>query len=396
MTSAATVEPMLPDAQGVCRGVQRTLALLAASQGISVAAAARALGRDRRSFDRMREVPTLALAAELGRELRWSAGCVAEIVAAFAGPGRVRPAAAEADCIAAASCADIDDDRAGLAASARMAHARADAPARLRLALILASRVEIALGEGREALRLAVAHAALPEQAAPAPLEALVVEMRRAIAIDLMCEPSTHDGAGRFLGWMRAPIDDGAGESLRARGNAAVLAAELVANARHGGSRLERAIEALHGEIDRARCRLEASPSDPLEAERSVAWTASIAAIAAARVRAIARPRARLALAGLGVSAQFVLEEACERACTSSGAAVLARRRARVALVERREMQGPRGRETDAVASAMDHDERREIAAYLPCAEGLEAHERAQNPCRMHGASFIRIDADCS
>ncbi|MFM7134043.1 MAG: hypothetical protein ACKO0W_06985 [Planctomycetota bacterium] len=368
-------------------GIRATVGLLAAREGLSLGAAARAVGRDPRSIARMREMPGLDFADDLARALRWPTPCLARVLADLdgvddAGDDRLGFGSAVAD-------ADLDDDRVALARLADAAFARAETPAALGFAVLLRVRAQVAIGAHDAARELIPALRQLPEPGVEAD------GLRTAIAIDLAIDARPGAHAWPFLADAVATLEsidepvDRAAAVRRASGLAAIRAIRGAQAKRSDRRTLEPLEESLDGLRESAaanpRCRA---------AHRALAWGACAVGHASRAVREASERGSvghRMATRIL-VCAGLALDDAREREELDAGlGCAAARRSARLALAERV------GRARSAENHALSRDsDAIAVRAHLPCAAGLHAEPKGRpvDNCRKSAASSLDQRSD--
>lgn len=307
---------------------QRLFDLAVTASGCEPRRIARAIGLDIRSLGEMRDLPSLHAIARIASALGIETASAAEVV------GRCGEAAGGRDSVDDALCAeilraDLDDDANALERLADETARFAREPGDLALAILCAARADAARGEVTLARQRARAAENIGFPAAPRSVAAALVSSIHAEA--MLGE------AWRPLDAVRASDGTAAVDtpqrrlrhprSMDARGFRAVaagLAADLVQTSDLGCVR-ER-LAALHGHV-----------VDALEhgCDRAVAWTASVAGIAALRLRESATldARSEQAAMSLFVCAQFAIDGRIAGDDTSRSMSLL-RRRLRLALHE--------------------------------------------------------------
>ena len=287
---------------------------------------ARAIGIDERSVREMRDVPNLSYIARIGRML----GIAPATAAGVVGTADTHPATVVTDRAAlreAISRADIEDDAAQLDRLSDALVAAAREPGDLALSILCGARADAARGEtaaARERTRCAENMGFSADSAALAAqlLECVSTEATLGEAWHAFDRRpvSTVDGPRRHT--RTARMDD----ACSARRIVAALAAELLHAPPHGHGRTCELLAAL---------RRHVADAVELDCPHATAWSASIAGIAALRVRETddLSPEAARAAMSLFVAAQFAIDERIARDAPNPPMSLL-RRRLRLALHE--------------------------------------------------------------
>lgn len=370
-------------------GIRATVGLLAASEGLSLGAAARAVGRDPRSIARMREMPGLDFADDLARALRWSTPCLARVLTDLEGAAALADGRRSASIDAIAD-ADLDDDRVALARCADAAAARAETPAALALAVLVRARAYVASGAHAAAREMLAAARQLPDLDDEGAWRPLVDGLRVAIAVDLATDASL-DARGHALleetviaAEATAAPTDRAAAVRRSSGLAAIRAIRAAQTKRSD----RRTLEPLERSLDALR---EAAAAHPRcrDAHRALAWGACATGHASRAVREESERGSighRMATRLL-VCAGLALDDAREREEADAGlGCVAARRSARLALAERV------GRARSAENHALSRDfDAIAVRVHLPHAAGLRAEPcgRPADNCRKSTAGSL-------
>ena len=388
MTALDPPASLAPASERIFAGIRATVGLLAARDGLTFGAAARAVGRDPRSIARMREMPGLDFADDLARALRWSTPCLAQVLADLDGA-----AAGSDDPRAFGSTvadADLDDDRAALARLAEAALARAESPAALGFAVLLRVRAHVATGAHDAAREVLAAARQLPDFDAESAWKPIGDGLRVAIMIDLALDARPSVRTRSFLADAVATLEttgdprDRAAAVRRASGLAAIRAIRAAETKRSD----RRTLEPLEASLDELR---EAAAADPRcrAAHRALAWGACAIGHASRAVREASERGSdghRMATRLL-VCAGLALDDAREREEADAGLGrAAARRSARLALAERV------GRARSAENHALSRDfDAIAMRVHLPCAAGLRAEPsvRTAENCRKSSAGSL-------
>lgn len=336
--------------------------LVSMCDGSRKAAALRA-SVDIRSFDAMRAVPSMDLVARLGRALGLDASAAVDAISADAvgasraglGLGLTRERVREFVCEA-----DLDDDAFALECAAEVMAKQAALPRDLALAHLVRARAMVARGAHESAMHAAEIALDIALDIGLASdddgaHDAIVAQLAESIVFESMlgspCEARQVRGdaatgavEAKLARMLRQVLGDGSAvgcgsASLVARRDAWRFARRALAGT---GSPTD-ALHELRQATDRAVERLRAVGADPRsrhDAERALAWTASIAAIAALRLHG-AGSCGRHAMSTI-VSSELALDDALDDAMRKDPSqeelAVITRalftRRARVAMCE--------------------------------------------------------------
>lgn len=275
--------------------------------------ASKRIAVDRRTMDDLRSVPTLGMVDRMGAALGLKAGEAAEVLAS-----ELRVDASPAQTREAIAAADLADDAVALERLATALQRRPEHPADLGLAQLVRARAAVARGDMTAvaraiplALDLGFAHAD----------GALVRALTEAAHYESLFATPWHDACGgdRGIAWIlelaRSSAHDGAGREDRAIRLAAWRRAE----------ELVRPYACTRAPVARLEELIEASVTST-----QLAWTASIAALAAMRASLRAHEREQGRLLALIVRAELALDEAHAH----DPHPLLLVRRTRVALAE--------------------------------------------------------------
>ena len=324
---------------------------------------ARAIGIDERSMRDMRDVPNLGYIARIAQLLGIEPATAAGVV----GLGAAAAHRAPADVVALRddiACADIEDDASALDRLADTLAAAASEPADLALSILCGARADAARGEVAEARKRATCAENMGFSAASAALAAQLLE-GVGIEADLgeaWCRleaPSVPAGTAPRMALLRDPrIPD----ARSARLAASTLARELILASMHGADGTCERIAALRRHVVAAA---------ELDCPHALAWSASIAAIAALRLRESTHVSAQVERAAMSlfVTAQFAIDEriACE---ATQPPMSLLRRRLRVALHEWCD-RARRGEVSHALLDEFDDSEVRSMFVRFPRARPI-------------------------
>jgi hypothetical protein len=306
----------------------------------------------------MRAVPSMDLIARLGRALGLDASAAADAISAGAVSASRAGSGLARECVREfVREADLDDDAFALECAAEMLARQAALPCDLALAHLVRARAMVARGAHEPAMHaaeIALDIGIASEHAGTH--DALVAQLAESIVFESMlgspCEarPFRSDAASgavaatlaRLLSASTATAAEVGSDHaslITARRNAWRLARSVLTST---GSSMD-GLQELRAATERASERLHAATDDPRarhDAERALAWTASIAAIAALRLHAAGNcsrhamstiVSAELALDD--VLAEAVREDSSHEALAPSTRALFARR-ARVAMCE--------------------------------------------------------------
>ena len=309
---------------------QRFFDLAVAASGLDPRRVARAMRIDIRSLSEMRELPTLHYIARIAEALGIDAGSAAAVI----GLG--------ADCTARCSRddevlpervvrADLDDDATALCILAERLGTDAHDPSDLALSILCSARAESASGEVRAAHQRA--QSALDIGISPA-WRPVAEELIGAIEVDAVLGDAwmpvdrSRIAAGAAVSSLRRQRlrIDASVDAVSARATAGALAVAMLRESIRSEGRCSEHIAAL---------RRVLSESSERECPDAVAWTASIAGIAALRLRECAAlsDRDKRAAMSLFVSAQFAIDERIADFGANAPMPLL-RRRLRLALHE--------------------------------------------------------------
>jgi hypothetical protein len=334
---------------------QRLFDLAVAASGLDSKRVARAMRIDIRSLGEMRELPTLHYIARIAEVLGIDAGSAADVIGSGSDPLVLRREN-EAPLPEQVACADLEDDSGALRALAERLGATAREPSDLALSILCAARADAASGEActaRERARVAL-------DIGISPMWRLVADtIIDAIEIDAMLgEAWLPIDPARIAAFPaiaphrpRHPRRDALTDPARARAAAGSLALQMLQSAlRREGGACERIAELRFflGEASEHGCA------------RTVAWSASIAGIAALRLRECAALSARdeRAAMSLFVSAQFAIDERIA-ALDAHAPMPLLRRRLHLALHE----WCDRARRGELAEALLDEVDDREVKA---------------------------------
>jgi len=335
--------------------------LVSMCDGSRKAAALRA-SVDIRSFDTMRAVPSMDLIARLGRALGLDASAAADAISAGAVSASRAGSGLARECVRDfVREADLDDDAFALECAAEVLAKQAALPCDLALAHLVRVRAMVARGAHEPAMHTAeIALDIGLASDSDGAHDAIVAQLAESIVFESMlgspCEArplrsdAASDAASGAVAATLARLLSASTETAAEVGSEHAL----VIIARRNAWRLARSVltstgssvdglQELRAATERASERLHAATDDPhsrRDAERALAWTASIAAIAALRLHAAGScsqhamstiVSAELALDD--VLAEAVREDSSHEALAPSTRALFARR-ARVAMCE--------------------------------------------------------------
>lgn len=330
---------------------------------------ARAIGIDERSVRDMRDVPNLGYIARIGRLLGIEPASAAGVV----GLGEARPSFATADMATLRDeimRADIEDDAAQLDALAETLAAAAREPGDLALSILCGARADAARGEPTAALERANCAKTIGFSDEIAPLASRLLDC---IAIESTLreawspfDPGHAPTAARPHGLARTPRAE---DACGARRHAAALASELLHAAAHGAGRAGELIAAL---------RRHVCETAEIDCPHATAWSASIAGIAALRLRefeGVSREADRAAMS-LFVASQFAIDERIARDAPDPSMSLL-RRRLRLALHEWCD-RARRGEVSQALLDEFDDSEVRTMIVRFPRARPVGLTPRVE------------------
>jgi hypothetical protein len=344
---------------------RRLFDLAVTAAGHEPARVARTLGIDSRSLNDMRAVPSLGYIARIAQVLGIATGSAAEVVGHAAGTGRCE-LSSPGDLAAAIAHADIEDDDASLEALAEAVARSARSPADLALSVLCIARASAARGEVREArertrsLEIPDGSDALAMVARDLrdciDVEAALGDAWRGLSND---EPVASPRRGRKEVIPFGPSGDevAVATARRFRHAAAGLALELL---RAPAREFRGACDLLAG---MRRQVLDAVDSG---CPHAVAWAASLAGVAALRIREAHELPDRVGKASMSlfVSVQLVIDEEIARRGSAAPMSIL-RRRLRLLLHEWCD-RARRGEAEDALIDECDRREIQTLCARFP------------------------------
>lgn len=347
---------------------------------------ARAIGIDERSLREMRDVPSLGYIARIGRLLGIETATAASVVGLHA-MGSGRAAIDTPALLESISRADIEDDAAELDRLSALLSAAAREPGDLALSILCGARADAARGETAAAAdRVRYAgNLGIPERYASlatqllgcVEIEASLGEAWTAFTQSAPCADANHRAHPRTAR---------AHDALSARAIVASLALQLL----HAmGARTSRACELI------AALRRHVADTVELGCPHAIAWSASIAGIAALRLRefdGISREADRAAMS-LFVASQFAIDEHIA-SCAPSPPMSLLRRRLRLALHEWCD-RARRGEVSQALLDEVDDSEVRTMIVRYPRARPFGLARRSNGEIADHifesGRSFVEM-----
>ena len=306
--------------------------------------ASKLMSVDRRTMDELRSVPTLRMVDRMGAALGLKAGEAAEVLASAR-----RPDASPAQTRAAIVAADLADDAVVLDRLAAMLQRRPEHPADLGLAQLVRARAAVARGD-----------MAAVSRAIPLALDlgfahgdgALVRALAEAVHYEALFATPWHAPreADRGLAWileLGRSVDHGGArcEGAAIRHAAWLRADELIRPGACTRSPVARLEELIHASATSTQ----------------LAWTASIAALAAMRASLRAPEREQGRLLALIVRAELALDEAHAH----EPHPLLLVRRTRVALAEWI-TRATRGEVDEQTIDDLDEEELSRAAMWFP------------------------------
>lgn len=351
---------------------QRLFDLAVTASGLEPRRVARNMGIDMRSLCEMRELPSLHYIARIAEVLGIDAASAAGVVGLASDNTHPRAAidAAMHDDILRA---DLDDDASALDRLAERLASSAQEPGDLALSLLCSARAEAARGEASIATaRARVALAIGIPQAA----KGIADEMVACIAVESVLGEAWMPHAAAAQGHtpsesLQLPSSSRAATPRDACGSRAIagsLACALLHEAAVARGRIGDRIGELRRHVADAAER---------GCERAVAWSSSIAGIAALRIRerASLSEREEQAAMSLFVSAQFAIDERIATSCPQPPMSLL-RRRLRLGLHEWCDRMR-QGEASDALLDEVDDREVKAVFVRFPRARPLGMSDRS-------------------
>jgi hypothetical protein len=318
---------------------------------------ARAIGIDERSMRDMRDVPTLRSIARIGRLLGIEPATAAGVVGL--GDTDANLVAPDMDALRPAIArADIEDDAAELDRLADAVAAAAREPGDLSLSILCTARAAAARGEAHAAHERANCAEKLGFSAQSSPVASQLLDCVKAeVALGEAwrgLEPRGECAIGHERSLSRRMH---AHDAASARQISAVLAARLLHAATHGAGRTCELIAAL---------RRHVVDAVELGCPHAIAWSASIAGIAALRLREArgVSGEADRAAMSLFVASQFAIDERIAIDAPKPPMSLL-RRRLRLALHEWCD-RARRGEVPQALLDEFDDSEVRTMIVRYP------------------------------
>jgi len=326
---------------------------------------ARAMGIDFRSLSEMREVPNLLYIARIARVLGIDTASAADVIG-LGNEGALARAGSMDALVEQMADADLDDDAATLDRLASAMSSAARGPSDLALSIVCSARADAARGEVLDALERTRFSAKIGFGDVSSPASALAAEMCAVIESEArLGEPwAAHDSSLYDLDTRDAAsarharhlsIAPAGARGFRQR--AFLLAHDLICAASRDGCTPGDAITALRGQV--------ASAADS-GCARSLAWSASIAGVAALRALECARlpTRTQRSAMELLVGAQLAIDERIARNAFCPSMALL-RRRLRISLFEWCD-RARRGEIVEALMDDFDDSEVRTMFVRFP------------------------------
>lgn len=368
VSDVAAVDPTIVDSRGVDLQrwrTQRLFDLVVTAAGQDPTRVARMLGVDSRSMNEMRAVPSLGCIARIARALGMTTASAAEVVGRAAGPG---PAdhSDTAQLATAIAFADLEDDAAALDELASELSRRSGGPEDLALSALCSARADAARGEVAQARERArsvdfplnssdfalVAH----DLRACIEHESVLGEAWRGLSADEPLMPGPRSGTG-LVPFRSTPGDFLASEARRFRSGAHQLTDELLRTPSR---------DFLGAGDILARMRRHVFVAIESGCPHAVAWSASVAGIAALRIREHRGVPERIGAAAMSlfVSVQLLLDEEIARHASAVSMSLL-RRRMRLSLHEWCD-RARRGEVADALLDESDQREIRTLCARFP------------------------------
>jgi hypothetical protein len=323
---------------------------------------ARAIGIDERSMREMRDVPTLRSIARIGGILGIEPGTAAGVVGL--GNPETSIIAPDLDGLhAEIARADIEDDTVQLERLAETVASAPLEPGDLSLSILCAARAAAARGEACIAHERAKCAEQLGFSAHSVTLASQLLEgVKAETVLGEAWSPFSPKDLSTATAQRGSTLTRKSHDGASARRAAATVASELLHAATHGTGKVCELIASLHRQVAEA---IE------LGCPHAIAWSASIAGIAALRLREVegVTAAADRAAMSLFVASQFAIDERIASDAPRPSMSLL-RRRLRLALHEWCD-RARRGEVAHALLDEVDESEVRTMIVRFPRAQPI-------------------------